>query len=160
LSAEPIDLVTATREVIAEFEALAQSRGVSIELQASPTPMVSVRADAFRHILMNLLDNAVKYGPSEQTIRVSVLAANDRVTVSVHDEGPRVPASERDDIWRAFARGSTSTASGGSGIGLTIVRELAHAHGGTATLDTGVGVGNRFVLSFPVAGGLHPAAFR
>jgi signal transduction histidine kinase len=155
LLAEPIDLVTATREVIAEFEPLAQSRGVSIELRARPTPMVALRADAFRHILMNLLDNAVKYGPSEQTIRVSVSPANDRVTVSVEDEGPRVPAAERDDIWRAFARGSTSTASGGSGIGLTIVRELAQAHGGTATLDGGGTGGNRFILSFPVAGGVH-----
>ena len=146
---EPVDPVLAIREIIAEFEPLARSRGVSIELQALPTPLVFVPKDALRHILVNLLDNAVKYGPPEQAIGVSVYADGDRVVLSVQDEGSGIPPSERESIWRAFARGSTAAASGGSGIGLTIVRELARAHGGSARVDPAGDRGARFVVSLP-----------
>jgi two-component system sensor histidine kinase TctE len=146
-----VDPVAAAREIIAEFEPLARARGVSIELTAAATPVVPVRLDALRHILINLLDNAVKYGPPEQTIRVSVFSEGERVMIAVQDEGPGIPAAERETIWRAFARGSTATASGGSGIGLTIVRELARAHGGTAYVDAAPEQGNRFVVAFPAA---------
>jgi len=153
---EAVDPVSAAREIIAEFEPLANSRGVSIELHTIPTPFVFVRKDALRHILVNLLDNAVKYGPSEQTIHVSVFADGDHVTLSVQDEGPGIPASEREAIWRAFARGSTAAASGGSGIGLTIVRELARAHGGKAQVDPTSAGGTRFVVSLPAMEEMSP----
>ncbi len=148
---EAVDPVAAARETIAEFEPLAHSRRVLIELHAVPTPVVFVRKDALRHILVNLLDNAVKYGPPEQTISVAVFTDGDRVTLSVQDEGSGIPVSEREAIWRAFSRGSTSAASGGSGIGLTIVRELARAHGGDAHVDATAGHGTRFLVSLPTA---------
>ena len=148
---EVLDPAPEVEHIIAEFRPLAQSRGVAIELDASPTPLVFVPADALRHILVNLLDNAVKYGPSEQTVRVSVSAERGGVTIAVQDEGPGVSARERETIWRPFTRGSAAAASGGSGIGLTIVRELARAYGGTARVEPGMGRGTRFVVTLPAA---------
>lgn len=157
---EVIDPAREVEHIIAEFRPLAESRGVVIELQAGPTPLAFVPADALRHILVNLLDNAVKYGPPEQTVRVSVHADGGRVTIAVQDEGPGVPAREHEAIWRPFTRGSAAGASGGSGIGLTIVRELARAYGGMARAEPGGARGTRFVVTLPAADSPDPAAAR
>jgi signal transduction histidine kinase len=148
---EVIDPALEVAHIIAEFRPLAESRGVAIELEAGPTPLVFVPADALRHILVNLLDNAVKYGPPEQKVRVSVHADGPRVTIAVQDEGPGVSGREHEAIWRPFIRGSAAGASGGSGIGLTIVRELARAHGGMARAERGGERGTRFVVTLPAA---------
>jgi two-component system phosphate regulon sensor histidine kinase PhoR len=155
-SPAPTDLVdpaSAVREIVDEFEPLAASRGVSIDVDASPTPDTMVRADALRHMVVNLLDNAVKYGPREQTVRVRVWGegAGGKVMISVEDEGPGIAKSERESIWRPFTRGRAATATGGSGIGLTIVRELARAHGGSARVDPEFAPGSRFLITLPTA---------
>ena len=101
---------------------------------------------------MNLLDNAVKYGPVGQTIIVCVDECDGNAIVSVADQGSGVPASERETIWRAFARAKTETGAAGSGIGLTIVRDVAVQNGGKAWVEDAEPNGARFVVSFPSAG--------
>jgi len=152
---EAIDPATEVERIVAEFRPLAESRGVAIEVDASPAPPVFVPPDVLRHILVNLLDNAVKYGPSEQTVRVSLSADEARITIAVQDEGPGVSTGERETIWRPFTRGSAAGASGGSGIGLTIVRELARAYGGSARAESAGVRGTRFIVTLP-AGDSHP----
>jgi signal transduction histidine kinase len=75
------------------------------------------------------------------------------VRLWVDDEGPGVPAGERERIWRAFHRGSTAEASaqGGSGIGLAVVRDLVLQAGGTVAIDSAPGGGARFVAELPAA---------
>jgi len=149
---ELVDPAAAMREIIDEFEPLARARGAAIELDAAATGLVAIRKDALRHILVNLLDNAVKYGPSEQTIRITVRTdTHGRVVIAVQDEGPGISHAEREAIWRPFARGSAGATTGGSGIGLTIVRELARANGGSAFVDQAVPAGTRFVVELPPA---------
>src|SRR5205807_1689843 len=106
-------------------------------VDAQPTPAIALSPDALRHIVLNLLDNAVKYGPPGQTVRVAVRGGTDEsILITVEDEGPGVPLADRERIWRPFTRGRTNLANGGSGIGLTIVREVAGAHGGTASVES------------------------
>jgi len=151
---EAIDPATEVERIVADFRPLAESRRVAIEVDATPAPPVFVPPDALRHILVNLLDNAVKYGPSEQTVRVSLSADEARVTIAVQDEGPGVSAGEQETIWRPFTRGRAASASGGSGIGLTIVRELARAYGGSARAESAGARGTRFIVTLP-AGDSH-----
>jgi signal transduction histidine kinase len=155
-SSAPIDPVSEVRTIVEEFAPLAASRRTSVVLETSDATAVRVRAHALRHIVINLLDNAVKYGPADQTVFVGVARRGDDVVISVDDEGPGIPAAEREAIWRPFTRGQTSTDKGGSGIGLTIVREVAVASGGAAWVEDGRRGGARFVVTLPADRGHEP----
>lgn len=149
---ESTDVAAEVRSVVAEFRPLAESRGVVIEVHAAAGPTVRLRAGAVRQVLLNLLDNAVKYGPDGQTIAVEVSALGDHgARIAVADQGFGVAEGERERIWGAFERGraADTRASGGSGIGLTVVREIATQHGGLAWADAAPGGGARFVIEFP-----------
>jgi len=145
--AELVDVGVEVANIAKEFSALAASRRATVVVDATATPPVSMRPDALRHIVLNLLDNAVKYGPPGQTIRVSVRPDDSRVTITVDDEGPGVAVADRERIWRPFTRGSTAASNGGSGIGLTIVRDVADAHGGSARVEANPSGGARFVVT-------------
>ena len=145
-----IDAAADVERIVDEFRPLAASRRARLELTIGARPVLSLRPDALRHILLNLLDNAVKYGPVEQTIRVTLDQRDGEVLLSVADEGPGVPVREREVIWTPFSRGAAAAAKGGSGIGLTIVRDVAAEHGGRAWVEpVPGGKGARFVIALP-----------
>lgn len=147
----PLDAVAEARSVIAEWEQLAQPHHVTLSLTAPDALPVSLRRTALRQVLLNLLDNAVKYGGDGTAIGVHLERLLDGgVRLRVDDNGPGVPPSERDRIWRPFERGDVARtrAAGGSGIGLTIVQDIARQHGGKATVTDAPGGGARFVVDF------------
>src|SRR5688572_21633515 len=110
---DAVDVARETAEIVAEFEPLAAARSAQVVVEfAEPTPSgeVQMRSGTFRQVLLNLLDNAVKYGPVGQTVRVRCegggrRAEGDCIRVAVIDEGPGVPRGEREAIWRPFQRG-------------------------------------------------------
>jgi signal transduction histidine kinase len=118
-----------------------------------PEPVTAhVDTGAFRQILLNLLDNALKYGAPGQTVRVAVSAAGDRARLTVDDEGRGIPLSDREQVWSPYVRlrRDQNVAHGGSGIGLAVVRELAELHGGAAWVDASPAGGARFVVELPL----------
>jgi signal transduction histidine kinase len=130
---------------------LAASRGVTFARHLDEV-IVSVDAEAFRQVMLNLLDNAVKYGPPGQMVTVTLRLVNDVARVAVEDQGPGVAAGDIDHIWAPFYRGAAHTdVSGGTGIGLTIVRQLVKLHGGQAAVERGLSGGARFVVDLPGA---------
>jgi signal transduction histidine kinase len=148
----PTNVAADVAKIVDEFRPLASSRKASIELHAEETPAVSLKPDALRHIVLNLLDNAVKYGPLGQTVRVAVSANAHTIAITVDDEGSGVAEAERERVWRPFTRGERGSETGGSGIGLTVVREVVTAHGGSARVETSPSGGARFVVELPVDG--------
>ncbi|MES2305236.1 MAG: HAMP domain-containing sensor histidine kinase [Gemmatimonadota bacterium] len=149
---EPVDVAAEVRSVVAEFAPLAAPRRVSIEVAVEGDAVAALRAGALRQVLLNLLDNAVKYGPDGQTVRVKVQAmAGGGARLVVADQGPGVSRQEQDRIWQPFQRGgeAVTRAAGGSGIGLTVVREIAERHGGTARVAENTGGGATFIVTFP-----------
>ena len=137
--------------VVEEFRPLAASRRARIVTQIDARPTLAMRPEALRHLLLNLLDNAVKYGPNEQTVRVSLAQRDGEAVLSVADEGPGVPVREREQIWTPFARGAAARAKGGSGIGLTIVRDVVEQHGGRCWVEpASPNGGARFVVTLPL----------
>jgi signal transduction histidine kinase len=147
--ARPTDVTAEAQRIVDEFKPLVAARKISIDTHLAPVPSLALTPDSLRHILLNLLDNAVKYGPDGQTITVALTATTNDVQLVVADQGRGVPASERDEIWRAFSRGRAGQETTGSGIGLSIVRDVVTQHGGRAWVDSPSTGGARFTVSFP-----------
>jgi signal transduction histidine kinase len=96
----------------------------------------------------------VKYGPRGQTVSVRVRAAGDEVQIEVADEGPGIPAADRESIWLPYQRGRSARHTAGSGIGLAIVRDIVQQHGGRASIgEAPGGRGALFVVALPIAAG-------
>ena len=153
---EPVRVAAELEAIVAEFAPLADARRARVFLGIEPETRgltVALRFGTLRQIVLNLLDNAVKYGPAGQDVRVSLARSDGRVQIIVEDQGPGVPDAERERVWMAFQRGEAAAASGagGSGIGLTVVRELATSHGGWASVQGAPGGGARFVIELPVS---------
>ena len=146
-----LDVGAEVRKIVDEFQPLALSRRATIETVVTVTTPLALGADALRHMLVNLLDNAVKYGPAGQVICVTVQQSAAELIVSVADQGPGIAESERETIWRPFLRGTTAAGQGGSGIGLTIVREVAAQRGGRAWVEPADAQGARFAFALPLA---------
>ncbi|MGH7567398.1 MAG: sensor histidine kinase [Gemmatimonadales bacterium] len=159
LALEPTDLGAMVREVVEGFAPLAASRGIAIRAEAPAKGDIVISADpgALRQMLLNLLDNAVKYGPPGQTIAVGAALTDRgaRARLWVDDQGPGVPPGERERIWERFWRPERhhDSAVAGTGIGLAIVRELATLHQGRAWVEpapaTDESAGARFVIELP-----------
>jgi signal transduction histidine kinase len=111
---------------------------------------VWANAGALRQVLLNLLDNAVKFGPPGQEVTLRAESGDDTVTIAVEDEGPGVPPAQATAIWKPFVRlDAGGIASAGSGIGLAIVRDLVERQRGRAWYEPRAGTGSRFVFELP-----------
>lgn len=152
-----VNVAEEVTRIVVEFRPLAAVRHAEIVLDAQDTPPVQLRPDALQRLVTNLLDNAVKYGPVGQTIRVNVENIPGNIRISVSDQGAGVKESERDVIWRPFSRGAAATAAAGSGIGLTIVRDVVTQHGGRVWVEDAPGGGARFVITLPCSQSQIPA---
>ena len=148
LEREPTD-VAATVESVALM--LAETSGRKIALRVTP-PLKSYRAavDGLRieEVVVNLIDNAVKYSPSDTAIDVELSSTPDAIQIAVRDRGPGIRTEERTRIFEPFHRSST-TAGPGVGLGLHIAKQIVELHGGTLTLETPEGGGSRFVVTLP-----------
>lgn len=151
LAAHRLDLSPLVREVVDEFRPLAAGAGCRLSCEAEPGVGARGDADAVRQVLLNLLDNAVKYGPPGQRVRVGAAAAGGVARLWVEDEGPGVPEDEREAVFRRFhrLRRETARAVAGTGIGLAVVRDLAERQGGRAWVEAAAGGGARFVVELP-----------
>jgi signal transduction histidine kinase len=106
-----------------------------------------------RQVLGNLIENAVKYSPEGEEVRVSAAAANGAVQIAVRDAGPGIPRDQQGRIFEKFARADVEGgAKPGSGLGLFIARSIAEAHGGSLEVSSGAETGSTFTLTLPVGG--------
>ena len=139
--------------VVDEFRPLSGQERANIVCHFAANATADVDADAIRQILMNLLDNAVKYGPGTQTICIEVTQRPGWIRLIVADEGPGIPPDDRERIWSGYYRldRERKSAIAGTGIGLAVVRELAALHGGRTWVESNNGSGARFIVEFPAA---------
>jgi signal transduction histidine kinase len=146
------DVVPLVRQLLLDFEPLLSGRA-RVSERLPDHAVARVDEGAFRQVLLNLLDNAVKYGPAGQEIRVEVENGSNLVRVCVEDGGPGIPARERERVWRRFYRlaRDRESAVAGTGIGLAVVRELALLQGGRAYVEEGAAGGARFVIELEAA---------
>jgi two-component system sensor histidine kinase TctE len=140
-----LDLAALVREVCLELTPAARARRIDLGFEgegALPVP----GTDLLHELVTNLVDNALRYTPSGGIVTARVHRAGDAVVLEVEDDGPGIPAAERAAVLEPFYRGKAAglraageANPGGSGLGLTIVRDIAAAHGATLKLREGAG---------------------
>jgi len=150
---EPVDLAAPVREVVRDFGPYIREKGFVLSVRHETKRAATANSDGVKQILLNLLENAVKYaaGAKEKTIGVVVADAGDRIALSVIDHGPGVPEAERDRIFTDFYRpGEELTReTPGAGLGLALVRRLAESMGGMAEVRETPGGGATFRVTLP-----------
>jgi len=144
------------REIVERFAPLAGTDAVRIRTELDETLIAMVDADALHQVVINLLDNAIKYGGRGPVTLRAVLQSG-AARIEVEDTGPGIPGAERARVWEPFVRLRPDGNVPGSGIGLAVVRELVAAHGGTYTVETAPAGGARFVLELPGGARIDPA---
>jgi signal transduction histidine kinase len=155
ITPEPTALAPLVQEVIDGFAPLAAARGVTVAAQIPEDLVVPADPGAVRQMLLNLLDNAVKYGPAGQEVRIGATRENGAALLWVADGGPGIPRADRERVWERFWRLERDRGSSiaGSGIGLAVVRELASLHHGRTWIDDAApdatGGGTRVVIELP-----------
>jgi signal transduction histidine kinase len=138
-------------DIVDSFQPLARSKRSAIERHIAEGLVAPVDAGALRQIVLNLLDNAVKYGPPGQTIAVTCRCEGETAAITVEDDGPGVSEADALRIWDPFYRvADDAGAAGGSGIGLAIVKQLVEMHGGRVRVDR-ASRGARFIVELPGA---------
>lgn len=120
--------------------------GVSIKL-----PKVMVDRKRIVQILNNLFSNAIRYTPYGGTIAVSAMQDGGMIRFCVRDNGPGIPLSESKQIFEKFYQIRDDQRAGGSGLGLTIVKEIVESHGGIVWVESAVGQGSSFYFTLPIA---------
>ncbi|MDB4917208.1 MAG: ATP-binding region ATPase domain protein [Gemmatimonadetes bacterium] len=144
------DVAEETRHVIDAFGPLAAERGMSVRADMAESLRACVDSLALRQLLLNLLENAAKYGPRGQNVVIGAVADNNKVRIWVDDEGTGVPPDERSKIWEPFFRGVAGRGNDitGSGIGLSVVQDLVILHGGDVSVTDAPTGGARFMVWF------------
>ena len=144
---EPIDLVDLVTDVGEAHRRLAGARGVTVSLDA-PQSLTEIVADPvrIREVIANLVVNSLRAMPDGGTLTLGVQDGASTVTVTVTDTGVGMPPSEVERAFERFHKGSTSA---GSGLGLTISRDLVEAHGGSISMESEPGVGTVVSVRIP-----------
>ncbi|HEY4172208.1 MAG TPA: ATP-binding protein, partial [Rhodopila sp.] len=154
LSPQPTDLLAFLSDTLVFVQDDAESKGIELTLRTASDLPKTVRIDAMRlrQILLNLLNNALKFTPAGGNVTLEVACGTgERVSMAVTDTGSGVPASLRPHLFQAYVQGSEHTASGGSGLGLAISAVLADSMGGALSHADGTGgIGSRFTLVLPM----------
>jgi two-component system, OmpR family, sensor kinase len=146
----PVDLAELVEEVYWRLKVLADERSVDLRMTGLEPVTVTGDRDRLRRLLVNLVDNAVKYtGPGGQ-VGLSVAREGERVRVEVSDTGRGIPLEEQEQIFQPFFRSEAVLSEQGSGLGLSIARSIALAHGGELSVESEPGKGSTFRVGLPV----------
>jgi signal transduction histidine kinase len=143
---EEVDMRALCERAYATFAEEARARGIEYDLELGEGPVLITDGDRVLQIVTNLLANALHWTPEGGRVDLGLVTENGEVTVAVSDTGPGIEPQQEERIFRPFWSGD----DGGTGLGLTIARELALALGGRLELHSEPGRGSRFVLVLPV----------
>lgn len=149
-----VDLGTAAREVVESLAPRAAKRQIAVTLDIPAGTGLRADRRRFEQILVNLLDNAIKFSPVGGAIAVIARAEENRLRLLVEDEGPGIPPDALERVFNRFFQVDRARARQvpGTGLGLAIVKHLVQRHAGTIRAENRPGGGTRFVLELPMAG--------
>ena len=155
-SFELADLEEVVGDTLSALAVRVRTKGMEIGYRGPDEPLPPMQLDvaAIDQAVANLLDNAVKYSGDSDRIEVSMGRDDSHAVLSVTDHGIGIPRPEQERIFERFHRVGTALVHDvkGSGLGLSLVRHIVHAHGGEVTVDSEVGRGSTFTVRLPIRG--------
>jgi signal transduction histidine kinase len=147
-----VDLVNLIDGAVEIVTPLITSKEITLErLVPAAIAPVEVDIDMIRRVLINLLENAIKFSPLRSQIVVGVKSADGGVIVFVEDQGLGIPEEARERIFEKYVRLEVDGKSRGLGLGLSFCKLAVQAHGGTIWVESGTSAGARFVFSLPIS---------
>ena len=154
LDLAPLDLHSLAEETLFVFKPECEQMGITLSNDvADDLPLVQADNDRVVQVLLNLLDNARRHTPDNGNIRVGARVQDNKVAIWVNDTGSGIEAADLPHIFERFYRAdrSRTTTTGGSGLGLSIVKAIITAHGGTIQAESTPGQGTRITFTLPIA---------
>jgi len=149
-AAELLDLAGLVEQTLAQLAPQALARGLELSLDAPATLPARLDRMAFESVLLNLVDNALRYVPEGGHVAVTLAADAHTLALRVADDGPGIPPAEREAAFERFWRGAAGSDAPGTGLVLAIVRQAAQRLGGTARITDGLdGRGCGLVMEWP-----------
>jgi len=149
---EPLQLTVLAADTVGRLAPRAQNQGVALRIEI-PDDLPVVNADHARiaQVLLNLVDNALKYTPSGGSVTVSATDAGPNLRISVADTGAGIPKADLPRLFERFYRvdKARSRMTGGTGLGLSIVKHIVEGHGGKITVESDLGRGATFTFTLP-----------
>jgi len=146
-----VDLFALATETLDQIALLAEEKGVRLQWPRGPAVFVLGDRGRLKQVLVNLLDNAIKYTHAGGEVRVQIEVHARRARLTVADTGVGIAADRLDDVFRRFYRISTDRGVSGAGLGLAIARSICQAHGGILSVRSTVGEGSSFTVELPAA---------
>jgi signal transduction histidine kinase len=130
----------------------ALNKNLKLTWDATPDlPEIFADADMIRRVLINLLENAIKFTPAEGKIHISAQTTGDFVEISVSDTGSGIPSVEQERIFEKFIRISPKEGPRGLGLGLAYCRLAVSGHGGEIRVESQLAKGSKFIFTIPIA---------
>lgn len=147
----PLSLEPLIQEIVDELTLLADDRRITLTFESQPVPSVLGDAQWLKQALINLLDNALRYTPSDGSVTIRLQTIGHEVTIAVEDTGHGIEPENIPHLFERFYRTDWARAkdSAGTGLGLPIVKEIMEAHGGSISVTSEVNKGSVFTLRLP-----------
>lgn len=151
LNKKPVFLRRLIDEAIAAMRPQAEARKIKLKVQVPMTlPFIMADEDRLMQVLLNLLSNAIKYNKDGGLVEVKAERKDNEISVSVRDTGIGIPPEVLPHIFEKFYRGPSEEVATGSGLGLSIVKQIVEAHGGKISVESTPGEGSTFTFTLPL----------
>lgn len=154
LHKESVDINQIVEEVYEQVLPLAQEKQIRIELQLEPLFSMEMDLTLIKEVVLNLLENAIKYSNPQGRVHVTTEELQNEVKVSIQDEGEGIAAEDLQKVWGKFVRGKNQDLkTKGTGLGLYLVKYFVEIHGGQVHLESRLGQGTKVSFTLPMEGG-------
>jgi signal transduction histidine kinase len=151
LHKEATDLNEVVEKVIGQVRPLSADKRQKLNMELEPMFSLEVDGVLIQEVVLNLVENAIKYTPNDGSIVVKTKEVDDRVIFEVDDSGPGIPLEDREHLFEKFFRGQAhQSAIKGTGLGLYLVKYFIELHGGEVFLESEVGKGTRVGFTLPL----------
>ncbi|MEM6966649.1 MAG: ATP-binding protein, partial [Bacteroidota bacterium] len=151
LKTSKFDIVTFTENIASNFQPYSEEQFISFKIQLPPQPIpLYFEKDKMEKILINLISNAFKYTPEFGTVALTMEAEDDQVRISISDTGIGISPDQLQLIFNRFYQGKNKGARSGTGIGLSLTKQLVELHGGKIEVSSQQGQGTQFEVILPL----------